>query len=357
MGAQVYSRLSAAQWKGQDAVRNLVLRRGSNEINTNCSVTARSLCASASNNIVMAVEADKSTSDAAGTGLDPDDKDLAPEDKAEKEGRKACKADLCRAFHAKETAGKDIACHVIKSWRKESLVKLVGKLKVTWPYGGVHCDLDLSAKRADLGKALAEPKVEAALDKHTVTCTIAGEKSADTEFKFELAPRVKFENGKATEAKACISGFASTKASTRSIAFWQMLAEEIVVSVVIAVDQLIKSPTALCDLAGILAGTLIISRLSRLLAAAADLVTVRAITACLALAKKLFITHHWPIRVRISAMCHVSIVVGDANHQARGLRDRVREFYNQRCALFHSLTPPERWRLREPRYWDQPRPC
>jgi hypothetical protein len=70
----------------------------------------------------MAAEADKPASDAVGTGLDSDDKDLTPEEKAAKEGRKACKVDVCRAFYAKETAGKNIACHVIKGWRKESLV-------------------------------------------------------------------------------------------------------------------------------------------------------------------------------------------------------------------------------------------
>jgi len=130
------------------------------------------------------------------------DADLTPEEKAEKAARQACKVDLCKAFHTKDASGSDIACHVIKSWRKEQLVKLVAKLKVTWPYEGVHCSTDLSVKRGDLVKAMTEPKAEIEFQKHTVSCSIASDKSGATEFKFELTPKVKFENGKATEAHA-----------------------------------------------------------------------------------------------------------------------------------------------------------
>lgn len=127
---------------------------------------------------------------------------LTPEEKAEKEARQACKVDLCRAFRTKETSGSDIACHVVKSWRKEQLVKLVGKLKVSWPYEGAHCFTDLSVKRGDLLKAMAEPKAEIEFAKHTVKCSIASEKNGTTDFSFELTPKVSFENGKAVKAQA-----------------------------------------------------------------------------------------------------------------------------------------------------------
>lgn len=140
----------------------------------------------------VAAEADKSV-DA--------DVNLTPQELAEKEARKACKIDICKALHAKDASG-DVACHVIKSWRKEQLVKLVSKLKVTWPYDGAQCSMDLSVKRDDLARAITEPKVEIEFQKHTVTCTIASEKKGATEFKFELTPKVTFENGKATKAHA-----------------------------------------------------------------------------------------------------------------------------------------------------------
>jgi len=154
--------------------------------------------ASISSKVAMATEPDKPAA-----AIDAiADADLTPEEKAEKAARQACKVDLCKAFHTKDTSGSDIACHVIKSWRKEQLVKLVAKLKVTWPYEGVHCSTDLSVKRGDLVKAMAEPKAEIEFQKHTVSCSIASDKNGPTEFKFELTPKVKFENGKATEAHA-----------------------------------------------------------------------------------------------------------------------------------------------------------
>ena len=132
---------------------------------------------------------------------DPDGP-LTPEEKAEKASRQACKVDLCKAFHSKDASGSDIACHVVKSWRKEQLVKLVSKLKVTWPYDAAHCSTDLSVKRGDLVKAMTEPKAEVVFVKHTVTCSIASEKKGATDFSFDLTPKVTFENGKAIKAQA-----------------------------------------------------------------------------------------------------------------------------------------------------------
>ncbi|MGO4683222.1 hypothetical protein [Hyphomicrobium sp. 2TAF46] len=140
--------------------------------------------------------------DDSGKVLGDPDGPLTPEEKAEKEARQACKVDLCRAFHSKEATGKDIACHVIKSWRKEQLVKLVAKLKVTWPYDGAHCSTDLTVNHAELVKAMAAPKAELEFAKHTVTCSIASEKKGATDFSFDLTPKVTFENGKATKAQA-----------------------------------------------------------------------------------------------------------------------------------------------------------
>ena len=146
--------------------------------------------------------ADSGKASDSGKVLGDPDGPLTPEEVAEKAARQACKVDLCKAFHPKEASGSDIACHVIKSWRKEQLVKLVAKLKVTWPYDGAHCSTDLSVKRGDLVKAMTEPKAEVVFAKHTVTCSIASEKKGATDFSFDLTPKVTFENGKAVKAQA-----------------------------------------------------------------------------------------------------------------------------------------------------------
>jgi hypothetical protein len=130
------------------------------------------------------------------------DKDLTPEEKAEKASREGCKVELCKALRARQSSGSDIACHVVKSWRKERLVKLIGKLKVKWPYGGVRCTTDLKVKRSDLIRAVTEKKVEIELPKHTVSCVLASDQKDPTKFKFELTPKVTFEDGKAVKARA-----------------------------------------------------------------------------------------------------------------------------------------------------------
>jgi hypothetical protein len=150
--------------------------------------------------VAIAEEAAKPALDSGSVLGDPDGP-LTPEEKAEKDARRACKIDLCRAFHSKD-AGADIACHVVKSWRKEQLMKLVSKVKVTWPYEGAHCNMDLNVKRADLIKAMSEPKVQIQFAKHTVTCSIANDKKGSTDFSFELAPKVTFEKGQAVKAEA-----------------------------------------------------------------------------------------------------------------------------------------------------------
>jgi hypothetical protein len=131
----------------------------------------------------------------------PSETVLTPEERAEREGRKACKVAICAAFRAKKTDGGDIACDIVKSWRKEQLAKLVGKLKVTWPYAGVRCTSAVKIKRADILKAMTEPKVEMQLDPHSVACAVSREKAAATDIKFDFSPKVTFENGKATTAQ------------------------------------------------------------------------------------------------------------------------------------------------------------
>jgi hypothetical protein len=127
------------------------------------------------------------------------DADLTPEEKAEKEGRKACKIAICSAFHVRKPDGGDIACNVTKSWRKEQLQTMVSKAKVSWPWGKIRCVADIKLNRESLIKAMTEPKYETVLDKHSVTCEVDRE-SDKAEIKFDFSPKVSFENGKAVKA-------------------------------------------------------------------------------------------------------------------------------------------------------------
>lgn len=125
---------------------------------------------------------------------------LTPEEKKEREDRKDCKVRICSAFHSRKPEGSDIACNVLKTWRKEQLSKMIEKAKVSWPWGNVKCVASIKLKRADLIKAMAEEKFEAQLDKHEVVCEVERDKDGKSEIKFDFAPKVTFEKGKATKA-------------------------------------------------------------------------------------------------------------------------------------------------------------
>ncbi len=126
---------------------------------------------------------------------------LTPAEEAEREGRKACKIEICKAFHDKTYSVEKVSCDIVKSWRKEQVSKLVAKLKVSWPYGPVRCTSKVNMKRADLVNALDGSRRDMKLDTHTVHCTIDREKEPATEITFDFAPKVTFESGKATSAQ------------------------------------------------------------------------------------------------------------------------------------------------------------
>jgi hypothetical protein len=130
----------------------------------------------------------------------PPEIELTAEEKAEREARKACRIDICRAFHAKPAASGPVACNVVKSWRKEQLDKIVGKMKVSWPYGAVVCKSDIKLEAADLSKAMSGAKHDFALSDHQVSCQVMREEGEPTDIKISFAPSVSFENGKATKA-------------------------------------------------------------------------------------------------------------------------------------------------------------
>lgn len=125
---------------------------------------------------------------------------LTPEEIAEREARKACKISICSVFHVRSPEGPDIACNVLKTWRKEQLQKMIERAKVSWPWGPVKCVADIKLKRADLIKAMGDQSYVAQLDTHEVNCEVAREGEAPAKISFSFAPKVTFEGGKATKA-------------------------------------------------------------------------------------------------------------------------------------------------------------
>ena len=73
--------------------------------------------------------------------------------------------------------------------------------KIGWPWGKADCQSRLEIKRKDLALAMSEPAYDVVMPAQKVRCTLA-QKDGGEPYTIEvmLAPKAKFENGKATEA-------------------------------------------------------------------------------------------------------------------------------------------------------------
>ena len=132
---------------------------------------------------------------------DADKRELTPEEKAEKEARKACKKTICDILATRDPNGEDVSCDITKTWREEDIVKMLGG-KIDWPWGKAVCQSKLAISRAALAKAMSEQEYEVALDPQKVSCTLARKGGGEPyAIKVTLAPKVTFKDGKATEAK------------------------------------------------------------------------------------------------------------------------------------------------------------
>ncbi len=125
---------------------------------------------------------------------------LTPEELAEKEARKACKQTICDIIATRDPTGDDVACDIVKTWREEDIVKMLGG-KIGWPWGKAVCQSRLEVKRKDLALAMSAPDYDMVMLAQKVRCTLAQKEGGEPyAIEVTLAPAAKFENGKATEA-------------------------------------------------------------------------------------------------------------------------------------------------------------
>ena len=131
----------------------------------------------------------------------------------EKEARKACEVDLCKAFAHPETSA-PIACDITKTWSKDEILsKIVGGSYI-WGYGHMQCNVKLGLDKTVFGKAVSEPSAVVTLPAHKVDCTIDDKdpaKGAAFKVDVNVSPKVTFEKGK---AKSVDFGKVTTEGST-----------------------------------------------------------------------------------------------------------------------------------------------
>jgi hypothetical protein len=117
----------------------------------------------------------------------------------EKEDRKACKIEICKAF-ASPTEGTAINCSVTKTWLSDEIQAGFLGDRLSWPWGNARCSSTIDLDRTALKEAALSPSATLKLKKHTVTCELEGkdsQKGDRYEIKLSIEPVVTFEKGRA----------------------------------------------------------------------------------------------------------------------------------------------------------------
>lgn len=120
-------------------------------------------------------------------------------EKKEREGRRQCAAQLCSTLRNRQQADGQVTCNVQKTWRKETLTKILSRGKVSWPWGDTRCASDLKFDRGTLIKTMQEVDFEAQFETYDIRCQI--DNANDTyDVKVQVRPKVTFKQGKAVKA-------------------------------------------------------------------------------------------------------------------------------------------------------------
>jgi hypothetical protein len=121
----------------------------------------------------------------------------------EKEDRKACKAEICKAF-AQPGDGPAITCTVTKTWLGSEIQTGFLGDKLTWPWGHAQCSAAIDLDRKAIADAASKPSATIKLKKHDITCKLDHKDPKEGtvyDLKLSIEPTVTFEGGKAVKAE------------------------------------------------------------------------------------------------------------------------------------------------------------
>jgi hypothetical protein len=121
----------------------------------------------------------------------------------EKEDRKACKAEICKAF-ATPSDGAPIACAVVKTWLASEIQAGYLRDKLSWPWGHAQCTASIDLDRKAIKEAALQPTATIKLKKHDITCKLDSKEPKEGvayDLKLSIEPAVTFEGGKATKVE------------------------------------------------------------------------------------------------------------------------------------------------------------
>lgn len=127
--------------------------------------------------------------------------ELAARMAKEKEDRKSCKIEICKAF-ATPSEGQPIICSVTKTWLAAEIQTGYLRDKLTWPWGHAQCSAKIELDRKAIKEAALQPSATIKLEKHEVTCKLDSKDPKEGvayDLKLVIEPTVTFEGGKATK--------------------------------------------------------------------------------------------------------------------------------------------------------------
>ena len=131
----------------------------------------------------------------AGAGVSPE---LTARMAAEKDARRACKVDICKAIATPSTG--PIKCEVTKTWLKREIIARIVGGSYVWGYGNMQCTLSLDLDRAELAKTTGDGASKATFAEQKVVCKVDDADAAKGmafEVKMSGTPAVTLEKGDA----------------------------------------------------------------------------------------------------------------------------------------------------------------
>lgn len=129
--------------------------------------------------------------------------ELATRMAKEKEDRKACKIEICKAF-ASPADGAPIKCNVTKTWLAAEIQAGFLGDRLTWPWGDAQCNAAIELDRKAIAEAASKPSATIQLKKHDIVCKLNHKdpkEGAAYDLKLSIEPKVTFEGGKAVKAE------------------------------------------------------------------------------------------------------------------------------------------------------------
>jgi hypothetical protein len=120
----------------------------------------------------------------------------------EKEDRKACKIEICKAF-ATPSEGAPITCTVTKTWLAAEIQAGFLRDKLSWPWGHAQCVATIELDRKAIKEAALQPSATIKLKKHDISCKLDSKDPKEGvayDLKLSIEPVVTFQGGKATKA-------------------------------------------------------------------------------------------------------------------------------------------------------------